>query len=109
MPCLNERERARFLSVFEYAPDPILITDENDTIVLANQACRAVLGWEDGELVGQTVDAIVGTDGSGWRASEADESESPTLMARRKDGGLCSVDLKMSPLMLEGAEHKSCR
>lgn len=49
---------AQLRSTFEAAPLPVLMTDADGTILLANNAAETVFGWEPGTLAGNDVSAL---------------------------------------------------
>jgi diguanylate cyclase (GGDEF)-like protein/PAS domain S-box-containing protein len=50
---------ARFKTLFQGAPDAIIITDKNSNIVLANNQAITLFGYTAEELIGNTIDLLV--------------------------------------------------
>jgi PAS domain S-box-containing protein len=88
--------------------DGIMLADEDGTIVLASQRLAAMFGYEDGELTGQPVEALVPADLRGVhredRAAYAREPVSRPMAGRvrlvgvRKDGATLPVTITLSPV-----------
>lgn len=51
-----------YAALLDAAPDAMLAIDTDGLIVLANQRCRTVLGWDPAALVGQPVEALLPAD-----------------------------------------------
>src|SRR5690349_19450282 len=61
-PQRRDPELVRFdfyAELLDAAPDAMLAIDGGGQIVLANQRCRTVLGWEPSALVGQKVEVLL--------------------------------------------------
>jgi PAS domain S-box-containing protein len=94
--------------LLEAAPDPIVITDSEGTIVLVNARVRDVLGYERSELIGQPVEILVPERfRGGHRGHRHEFLGQPTnrpmgtdldLWARRRDGSEIPVEISLSPL-----------
>lgn len=52
-------EAAKGEGILEVAPVPIVVIDESGTILAANPAVQAVLGWSPGELIGLPVSSLM--------------------------------------------------
>jgi PAS domain S-box-containing protein len=99
-------------SLFLAYPDALLLVDANGVIERANPAAARLLGYDEGELNGMGVDALVP---QGIRARHADfrrgYAQDPRprpmgmqmdLRAMRKDGREVMVEIALSPLQVEG-------
>jgi PAS domain S-box-containing protein len=94
---LRERQNARYDAVVENAPDPIVTFDVEGLIQLANPAAVQQFGYPAADLMGRSINQLVGDDQawtSAWRKVVAGE---PTtwpieLVVRRKDGSDSFVD-----------------
>jgi len=99
------------MQMIEAAPLAWLLVDAAGTIVFANDPTETVLGWSPSELVGRPIEVLVPAD---VRARHAERRErylsalkkepirSMDLRAVHRDGRILAVDLKLSPLDLEG-------
>jgi PAS domain S-box-containing protein len=76
---------ARFRSVFETHPNPLLVVDESGTIRFANEEAASVFGYESDELVGLRVDRLV--PGSFREVQQRNEGPLDTDAAVRLDPG----------------------
>ncbi|MGA0102321.1 MAG: ATP-binding protein [Steroidobacteraceae bacterium] len=43
----------------ELAPEPMIVVDQDSSIVFANRALHELAGWDEGQLVGEKLDVIV--------------------------------------------------
>ena len=98
-------------SLFEHAPDAILVTDQNGRIVQANTQAEATFGYRREELVGQSVDLLVPECSRAAHVKHRAHYHSQTrtrstalgnLHARRKDGSEVPVDISLSPANQDG-------
>ncbi len=97
----------RFMELMESAPDAILEIDQTGCIVLVNRMAEQLFGYTRGELVGQTVDALVPeslrASHGGHRRKYFDQPVTRPmgaglkLEARRKDGLHFPVEISLSP------------
>jgi PAS domain S-box-containing protein len=108
----RQRAEARFVGVFEFAPDALLIVDEAGRIVLANRLAEQTFGYSRDELLRLTVEELVpGAERrehvklrEGFRAHESARpmgSDKSRLWALRKDGTLVPVEISLSPFHSE--------
>ena len=90
--------------VLESMAEAVLVADENGTIVLTNPALDALLGYERGELVGQSMLLVSGHSPEEYRREfqrslqqiRAHGSATGEYLARRKDGTLIEVETRSS-------------
>jgi PAS domain S-box-containing protein len=104
---VSEAER-RLGELLESAPDAILELDNEGRIVLLNRMAEQLFGYTRGELLGQTVDALVpeALREAHTRHREQYLSQPVTrpmgsglkLEARRKDGSHFPVEISLSPV-----------
>jgi protein-histidine pros-kinase len=99
---------ARFQRLVEAAPDAIVIADPAGRISIVNHQASALFGYPAGELIGQPVELLIPERlrerhvehrrdyqaAPGVRAMGSGLS----LLARRKDGTVCPVEVSLSPL-----------
>ncbi|HET7795663.1 MAG TPA: PAS domain S-box protein [Rhizobacter sp.] len=99
---------AIFRSIFGAYPDALLLVDARGRIVLANPAACALFGYDEGELVGLGVDALV-PDSIRPRHAQYREAYARNpiprpmgtdmdLVAKRRDGSEVMVEIALSPL-----------
>jgi len=100
--------RAYLGSVFEFAPDAILLVASDGNILLANKQTHEMFGYEENELIGRSVDSLIPERLRGRHDSyRAGYVSSPrirpmgsglALYGRRKDGSEFPVDIMLSPI-----------
>jgi PAS domain S-box-containing protein len=100
----------KFRSLLEAAPDAMLITQSEGTIVLVNARMHDLFGYERGEVGGQNIRMLVpgwsfaSTPGAGVRAPNAAVAGAeavPDWYAVRKDGTRFPIEISFSPLQTE--------
>jgi two-component system cell cycle sensor histidine kinase/response regulator CckA len=109
-----ERRRAeeRFVSVFDFAPDVLLIVDAGGHITLANRAVETVLGYSPETLIGRHVEDMVPEDLRGRHHILRDTyfedarpvrmgAEGTRLTAIHRDGHAVPVEISLSPLRFD--------
>jgi PAS domain S-box-containing protein len=106
---------AVFRSLFAAHPDALLLVNAKGTIVLANPAASALLGYEPGEMLGMPVEALLPEALRSRHVSHRDQymgAPRPRPMgsrleftARRKDGSEIFVDIALSPLQDHGLPY----
>ncbi|MFA7282184.1 MAG: PAS domain S-box protein [Sterolibacterium sp.] len=97
---------ARLSAIFDASPDPLLITDAQGIIAMANQQVERLLGFSVDELIGQSVDRLLPDR---YRVAHpklrARYAASPNsrrmgrgraVKAQRKDGSECEVEVSLS-------------
>jgi PAS domain S-box-containing protein len=104
---LAESTEAKFRSLLDAAPDPMVIIDGNGVIVLVNARAEQLFGSPREQLVGQPVDNLLQQSGwkpdplhSTWQAGSSvpPGDKEPELFARRPDGASTPVEISFSPL-----------
>lgn len=108
---VRKRSEERFRQLVDAAPDPLVITDVEGTIVIANQQTLNVFGYAVDELVGQPVEILVpARHREGHRrvraAFAADPGVRPMgsgneLYAVRRDGTEIPVEISLAPLVTD--------
>ena len=102
------RGEARFRELFEFAPDAVLMVDEDGRITMANERAETILGYPRGRLVGMSVETLVPDEARashGERRRSFVEAKQPRVMgggrpwleAVRRDGTRVPVDISLSP------------
>ena len=102
------RREERFRNLLEAAPDPTVIVDADAEIVLSNNRVSEVLGYERGELVGQSVgvlaaapgpDEVLERLGNYFRSPESvPMGYTQEFQVRTKDGRSLPVEIALAPL-----------
>lgn len=97
--------------LIEAAPDAVVVVDEEGQIVLVNDRVTDLLGFEEGELVGATLELLLPDDyREGHAGHRARYMATPTmrpmgagqdLYARHRDGRSIPVDIALAPVALE--------
>lgn len=101
-----------YRSIFEAAPDGVVVVDGDGVIVEANPALETLFGYDEEELVGSPVEILV-PDGAralhaGHRSRYTQEPHPRPmgvglhLRGRRKDGVEVPVEISLSPLPRDG-------
>ena len=98
-------------AIFNATPDAMLISDMHGIITQVNQQAELLLGYQIGELIGQSIEILVP---EGFRPNHpqlhAKFVAAPvtrplgggrTVQARRKDGSCFYVDISVSPIKTE--------
>jgi diguanylate cyclase (GGDEF)-like protein/PAS domain S-box-containing protein len=103
-----EAEVQVFRLALQNAPCPILITDAQGTILLANDAAEQLLGYDKGELVGQPVEVLLTGGLRDVHVQHREEfmesphrrlmGDRPDLVARAKNGEVIPVEVGLSPV-----------
>jgi PAS domain S-box-containing protein len=104
-----ENTEAKFRSLLDAAPDPILIMNGEGLVTLVNARAEQLFGHTRDELIGRAMDSLLFHAGAKPEletslaappASSATPpgTETPALQARRKDGTWVPVELNFSPL-----------
>ncbi|MBI1847435.1 MAG: PAS domain S-box protein [Candidatus Rokubacteria bacterium] len=104
----TEGRDALFRSLLESAPDTIVIADEHGRIVIANTQAHRMFGYAAGELIGETVEALLPlalrARHLGHRTAYQHHPVTRPmglgldLVGRRKDGSEFPVEISLSPL-----------
>lgn len=100
-----EAERARFSSVFEHSPDPIMIINSEAEILNANLACVQVFEWSKEELKGEKISSIVRP----FKQDEArfeDGVPIPLHEGKSKNGHWVPIEIKRNPFQINKADHE---
>jgi len=97
-------------ALLEASPDAVVIVDTAGSIVALNPIAEHLLGYEPGELVGRSVDDLVGSGSrarhavarAGYGGRRRRMSDRPDLQAERKDGTTFTVQVSLTPIDGEG-------
>jgi PAS domain S-box-containing protein len=95
-------------ALLESAPDGIVVVDGRGTIVLVNNQAQRMFGYEESELIGQSVELLLPDHLRGSHAAHRHEyMQSPvtrpmgiglSLSGRRRDGSELAVEISLSPM-----------
>lgn len=106
------QSEALFRETVEFAPDGLLIVDEDGMIVLANSAVQSIFGYRQSELIGKPVEVLVPDAArQKHRASRAAYAKAPTrrnmlsgldIVGQTKDGASIPVEVSLGPANLQG-------
>jgi len=98
-------------TLFNHANEGIVVADLKGYIRLINPACAVMLGYEEDELLGKSIDDLVPDQirqrHAGHREHFHHHSQSRPmgggldLFAKKKDGTLLPVEISLSPLQLQ--------
>lgn len=106
-----QRSEKRFKAILDTATDAIISIDENQRIILFNNAAQKIFGYSGSEVKGKTLDTIIPQHSEHYqvyldRLMENQESlitgKNITLNAMRKNGEYFPVDLSLSVLNMGG-------
>lgn len=92
---------ALFRELFEASPDPVVVTDATDRIVLLNGRAQQAFGTSD-DLVGQPASVLLDANGSGRPAEWGLVEQSRVVTARRRDGGTFRAEVATSSVARSG-------
>lgn len=92
----------RLAAVLTSSPDPILVTDQQDNLVLANPVAVKCFGMEFGANIGQPLDKALG-DQALLALLKSHAPETRTLEVRLADGTIYSA--LASPVMVDGQQQ----
>lgn len=104
-----EEKELRYRTLFNLAPNGIMIEDKNGNIVDANSALCANFGYEEGELIGKNVSIFTHPENKGKIDSNIDqiltgETLRHTLKSIKKDGSEIHIRLSETKIQLPNLE-----
>ena len=101
-----------FRELFAHYPDALIVADGAGLIVLANPSAETMLGYDAGELIGLSIEALVPNSVRPRHAAlRASFGRNPRprpmgiqtdLVARRKDGSETRIEIALSPMSDNG-------
>ena len=109
----HQRSEVKFVNLFQYSPDGILMVDAGGRIAEANPQAEVLFGYSRDELLGMTVHTLVpearreghialvrdfmnAPDTRGMGTGRAD-----LLEARKRDGTVFPVEISLSPIYVD--------
>ena len=100
-----------YKAVFDSAPDGVIITDQQGTILLVNNQVEKLFGYTKNELVNQKIELVIPKrfhhkhldhrSGYASNPSAREMGATKELWASRKDGSEFAVEISLSPIKLE--------
>jgi PAS domain S-box-containing protein len=97
-----------FRELFETAPDAMVVVDRTGTIVLCNPQANRLFGFDEGELVGQPIEALLPEGARDAHRGHRDRYMSAPrvrpmgagqeLTGRRRNGEAFPVEIALSPI-----------
>jgi PAS domain S-box-containing protein len=106
--------RDEFRTLFESAPNGVLVADAKGLIVLANDKLESQFGYSQGELVGRPVEMLVPEKFQGSHFAERETfsaapefrsmSAGRELHGRRKDGSEFRIEVGLNPIATSSGE-----
>ncbi|WP_026278675.1 EAL domain-containing protein [Thioalkalivibrio sp. ALJ3] len=103
-----ELRQKRYEQLIDTAPDGVLVTDANGTILMANRNIERLFGYPRRHLIGESVETLVPErlrehhrsmrERQGDNVSERTMGEVPDLRGRRLDGSEIPVDISLNAL-----------
>ena len=110
-----KQSQERFASLFEFAPDALLVCDDADLIVEANAQAGAMFGWEPEDLLGQSIAVLIPAgmrDPHGQLLTHRAQPQAPRRMdsdrgaslGQRRDGVTFPIELHVGPMISEKGE-----
>jgi PAS domain S-box-containing protein len=104
-----EANQRRFVDLFEFAPDALVMTNHEGIIIQINRQAEAMFGWGRSELINQPVEVLMPAQDRVSHIALRDRflksamprvmgAGRPDLRGLRKDGSLFPVDISLSPL-----------
>lgn len=108
----RRRAEQRFRDLLEFAPDAIIIADEQAKIVFINARTESLFGYERDELLGQSVERLTAGEQhrrrliDQWNKTLAPQAPAKTaeleIRGLRKDGREFPADISLGPIDTRG-------
>jgi rsbT co-antagonist protein RsbR len=115
---LRRRAENRFWGLIDAAPDAIIITQQDGTMILANHQAESLFGYDQLELLNQPIDMLLperfrGTHFQRHLGYLSEPQSRPTgfgldLAGRRKDGREIPIEMSLSPLEADEGTQVIC-
>ncbi|MBV8481232.1 MAG: PAS domain S-box protein [Verrucomicrobia bacterium] len=107
----SDRANKMLAAFFHFAPDAVIVVDENGYIVRVNKQAKTMFGYTTRELVGERIEVLIPTRFMGRHEKHRRNYMSEPrlremgvdldLHAVRKDGSELPVDIMLSPVQTE--------
>jgi len=109
------RQESRLRAVIETATDGVLIVGDGNRVETFNPACERVFGWPAAEIIGHSVNELMGSDSRTRRSGSSGFDELieslmeaglsrghvRTVRGRRRDGGGFPLEVSLSRTMIQ--------
>lgn len=112
---LEQKGEAIFKFATELIPTGLLVIDNHQNIVVANQALAELFGYERSELVGQDLSCLLGMDPEHHRALVKRYMDNPSqdhkmaagrvVQGRHKSGSMIEIQINLSVHEYESERH----
>lgn len=96
----------RFETILNHVNEGILIADKQGTIILTNPRCTSLFGYDEGELIGQSVDTLVPSEHADRHVEHRETymkhpvkrpmGKNMTLFGQRKNGEKIPIEISLS-------------
>lgn len=106
-----------FKTIFESAPDAIIVVNREGKIILVNAQAKKLFGYDHEELIGMDVESLIpSTYAKKHRAHRFKYEHNPharemgkdlSLVAKRKDGSEFSAEVSLSPVTIKNQLYVS--
>ena len=116
--CERQDLAASFRPIVDFLPDVVIITGADGKIVLVNTQAERTFGWEEGELLGQSINALIparfhSRHCENYAAYVAAPRVRPMgavggIVALRKDGSEFPAEISLGPLDTGGGGYIVC-
>jgi PAS domain S-box-containing protein len=94
-PVAQDEQQNLFFQLFEFAPDALLVVDQEGTVKQANAKTEQAFGYSRSEIIGLSVETLV--------PERFAASSNAQMIGVRKDGTEFPVDIMLSPVQtIEG-------
>ncbi|HVK98538.1 MAG TPA: PAS domain-containing protein [Dongiaceae bacterium] len=95
----------RFTSLFDAAPNGLVLLDRDDRIVLANASACALFGYRNEELIGSPITRLIPTRDHDIHTETQRMAGRPNLAGLHRDGHDIPVEIALQPLPWLGQQH----
>lgn len=101
---VRQREEALFRTLFEVAPDAVVVLDRRGAVVVANRECERLFGYRREELLGEPVELLLPERYWAAYLSQREQyAAQPRPLrlepeGRRRDGSEFPMEITLSPL-----------
>jgi PAS domain S-box-containing protein len=93
-------------ALVDYSPDPIVVTDLDDQVIIYNQQAARDFGYNQNDMLGKRISNIFSVPGSSrpHTKSDSENEEAQEIICRRRDGGRFPALLRHTALGPEGSQ-----
>jgi PAS domain S-box-containing protein len=101
-----EHSKQQFQDLFEFAPDALVLTDDEGIIQLSNSITEQIFDWSRDELKGQSIEILISPElrEEYWQARNMviKTGQKVALRGRRKNAQDFPLELSISPVEMSG-------